>query len=203
MSDAIDKAERFIGRMYTTFVLRDLTFFVSGGLVIGAVANKPIVQSLDDNILLSENLWLVVIAFLGVSYVLGMILQEGARIPLEYLSKKWIKIETDEEESEEELVSRLEEIYQEGCKEETRFGIERILFLKQIGSTQFSSTLILLILCINAKQAPWISIFLAMYLLLCAWTYIYKSRQQEQILRSLEQRFITHKSGLEIDFWEY
>jgi len=189
MSEAIDKVERIIGRMYTAFILRDLTFFVSGGLVIMAGANNTIDEWGLLLCKISDHLWLAIIPFLAISYVLGVILQEAARIPLEYLSKKWIKCKIGKEESTDELVARLEKIYQKGFEEETKFGIERILFLKQIGSTQFSSiAIIMLIVCLRDVQVEWKVKFLVDgYLLLCAWMYVDKSRQQEQILRSLEK----------------
>ncbi|MCH8340177.1 MAG: hypothetical protein IIA51_01285 [Chloroflexi bacterium] len=42
MSDPFDSVERIIGRLYTAFILRDLTFVFAGGFVLSVASRHPI-----------------------------------------------------------------------------------------------------------------------------------------------------------------
>ena len=47
--------EKLVGRLYTAFVARDLTFFISGGLVIAVIVDKPFLDSIANAISQDKN----------------------------------------------------------------------------------------------------------------------------------------------------
>jgi len=183
-----DGLEKLIGRFYTAFVLRDLTFFASGGLVIASVLPTPvdtIAGTLTRNISFQ---WLGLPAFLALSYVLGVLLQELVRVPLEPLSSWWIKKKRKRSEPPGRLVVRMEEVYRKRSLH-TALGVERVLFLKQVAATQSSALFLLALLRFAggnlAMPLPW-WVFLLISL---AWSamYVDKSLQEDDILVGLEQ----------------
>jgi hypothetical protein len=190
MSDIVDSLERAAGRLYTAFVMRDLTFFISGAAVI-VVLDPSILKHLGNNLCLNSKFyWITFLAFLAISYVLGIILQEAIRTFMEPLSRKYIKCRLSKSESKDELVVRLERIIKNGCSDHTIRGLERILFLKQVGGTQFSALLTILIIFIIRIGICRISagyfVLLISGLLISGWMYLNKSLQQEKILTGLE-----------------
>lgn len=206
-----DAVDRVLGRLYTNFILRDLTFFVSGGIVIVFAVNKPF-EEIGDIFALNENfVWIIIPAFLAVSYVLGVLLQEAARlIILERASERYIDKRSNEllkskaYDRRETLVVKMERLIKEGHSEYTRNGVERILFLKQIAATQFSAigaVIILLVLRFLGNTAlllrhPFqflgsgLLIYIKISILLvgmglCFWMYRYKAHQQERVISGL------------------
>jgi len=190
MSDIIESTERLIGRLYTAFVLRDLTFFISGAIVIVFWIDSPLEHLADILEVVPRFYWFVIVAFLALSYVLGIVLQELVRTFLEPLSRCYIRSRLKKPELNTELVARMDRLIKKGCSEHTIRGLERILYLKQIGSTQFSALLMILLSYIFQVRSSGITapvlIILIVGLLLCKWIYLDKSLQQEKILRSLE-----------------
>jgi hypothetical protein len=190
MSDIVDSVERAAGRLYTAFIMRDLTFIISGAIVIVVVAPSALERLADVLSLSSKYYWFAILTFLAVSYILGIILQEAVRTFMEPLSRKYIKWRLKNAESKDELVVRLEKIINDGCSDHTLRGIERILFLKQVGGTLFSSLLTILIIFairIRIYRIPSQALLIIVGgLLLCGWIYLDKSFQQEKILSSLE-----------------
>ena len=152
MAQTQETIDRIIGRLYTNFILRDLTFFVSGAIVLVVAVPKPL-KLLSQKLPIDRGLyWVAVLAFLAISYVLGVLLQEVARFPLDkaskwYNEKKFSDIQTKPrkkivlDDLKGELVVKLEKIYRLSTQpnERTINGLERILFLKQIAATQFSA----------------------------------------------------------------
>jgi hypothetical protein len=190
MADIFDSVERAAGRLYTAFIMRDLTFFISGAIVIVVVAPSAL-ERLTDFLSLSPKFhWFSILAFLAISYVLGIILQEAVRTFMEPLSREYIKRRVKNAESKEELVVRLEKIIKDGCSDHTIRGIERILFLKQVGGTLFSALLTILVVFVvrcRINRIPSEGFLIVIgALLLCGWIYLDKSLQQEKILSSLE-----------------
>jgi hypothetical protein len=190
MSDIIDSIERAAGRLYTAFIMRDLTFFMSGAIVIVVISPSALERLTEILSLSSKFHWFSILAFLAISYVVGIVLQEAIRTFMEPLSRRYIKWRLKNEESKHELVFRLEKIIKNGCSDHTIRGIERILFLKQVGGTLFSALLailvILLVRCrINEIPSGGLLVIIGA-LLLCGWIYLDKSLQQEKILSSLE-----------------
>jgi hypothetical protein len=199
MPDVIESVERAFGRLYTAFIMRDLTFFISGAIVTVVVAPSAL-ERLTDILSLSPKFqWFSILAFLAISYVLGIVLQEAVRIFMEPLSREYVKRRMKYAESKDELVVRLEKIIKEGCSDHTIRGIERILFLKQVGGTLFSALLaILVIFAIRCRinglpTEGWLTGIGA--LLLCGWIYMDKSLQQEKILSSLESNGNSEDKG--------
>jgi len=190
MADIFDSVERAAGRLYTAFIMRDLTFFISGAIVIVVVAPSAL-ERLTDFLSLSPKFhWFSILAFLAISYVLGIILQEAVRTFMEPLSREYIKRRVKNAESKEELVVRLEKIIKDGCSDHTIRGIERILFLKQVGGMLFSALLTILVVFVvrcRINRIPSEGFLIVIgALLLCGWIYLDKSLQQEKILSSLE-----------------
>jgi len=199
MPDVIESVERAVGRLYTAFIMRDLTFFISGAIVIVVVAPSALERLTDIRSLSPKFHWFSILAFLAISYVLGVVLQEAVRIFMEPLSREYVKRRMKYTESKDELVVRLEKIIKEGCSDHTIRGIERILFLKQVGGTLFSALLTVLVIfafrC-RINRLPiegWLTGIGA--LLLCGWIYIDKSLQQEKILSSLESNGNSEDKG--------
>jgi hypothetical protein len=180
--------EKLIGRLYTAFILRDLTFFVSGGLVIIACLPKPvdmISRAMSDSDALQ---WLGIPAFLALSYVLGVLLQELVRLPLEPLSDWWVRRKRRGRDAPGRLVVRMEEVYQDRSLY-TALGVERVLFLKQVAATQCSALAILTVLSGLGYhlilQLPWWLLLLVSL----AWAAMYldKTLQEDDILVGLKE----------------
>ncbi len=165
MAKAIDAVERLIGRLYTTFVLRDLTFIFSGAVVLTFAIGKPLRLVRMIGRLETGHIWVIALAFLAVSYVLGVLLQEASRlIVLEKRSKANTLGHLHEITSPEEALSgsdpddlkitfvnqqlapKLERLRRLGQGQETLYAIERILFLKQIAATQCPTSIAVFIL---------------------------------------------------------
>jgi hypothetical protein len=109
---------------------------------------------------------------------------------MEPLSREYIKRRLKNAESKDELVVRLEKIIKDGCSDHTIRGIERILFLKQVGGTLLSALLTILIIFVVRRRINRIPpeglLIVIGALLVCGWIYLDKSLQQEKILSSLE-----------------
>ncbi len=179
-----DAIEKLIGRMYTSFITRDLTFFVSGGLVIAVALNAPVIDTFAS--VISRNIdffWLAIPAYLALSYVVGILLQEITLILLEHIPNKVKKIKT------EPLIVSMEKI-QHHCSSQTILGLERILFLKQIGATQSITLLVMgVIVLVRNFSSPPIDI-LAMLVVgvgLCVWLFYRMSSMQAEIISALEE----------------
>lgn len=205
MSDAIEAVGKFIGRLYTNFILRDLTFFVSGGIVIVLVLNNPLKELKHYFVRNGDISWVVVLVFLAISYVLGVLLQEAARIPLEKASKWYNDKKFPDDDWEGELVVKVEELLRmkHRLDDLTLNGLERILFLKQIAATQFSAMGAVIVILkvrffcdIGLMRHPmrffydglvlWGKIaILILGMALCFWMYLDKARQQEEIILDL------------------
>lgn len=183
-----DGFEKLLGRLYTAFVLRDLTFFASGGLVIASVLPTPVDTIAGALTHLVSFQWLGLAAFLGLSYVLGVLLQEFVRVPLEPLSSWWIKRKRKRPVPPGRLVVRMEEVYRKRSLH-TALGVERVLFLKQVAATQSSALLVLGLAHLAGGKLsiplPWWAFLLTSL----AWAamYVDKSLQEDDILVGLEE----------------
>ncbi len=87
MAGAIESIQKFFGRPYTSFILRDLTFFVSGGIVLFLAIQEPGDLITDYLRLNDKTSWIGILIVLALSYIIGVILQEGARLLLEPASE--------------------------------------------------------------------------------------------------------------------
>lgn len=181
-----DGIGRLLGRLYTAFILRDLTFFVSGGVVLAAIIQEPIDEGSSALSAQNDFSWIGIPIFLALSYVVGLLLQEIVRIPLEPLSNRWIRVRRGRSVTGERLVVRMERVYRTNMPN-TALGVERILFLKQVAATQFSAMGALAILtATNATTLfdvpPWAFIAISV-----VWAYVYfdKTLQEDDILIEL------------------
>ena len=77
MSDPFDSVERIIGRLYTAFILRDLTFVFAGGFVLPVACRHPFEPFIVMFYLPAEHWWIGLVIFLLTAYVLGMALLES------------------------------------------------------------------------------------------------------------------------------
>jgi len=192
MADIFDSVERAAGRLYTAFIMRDLTFFISGAIVIVVVAPSAL-ERLTDFLSLSPKFhWFSILAFLAISYVLGIILQEAVRTFMEPLSREYIKRRVKNAESKEELVVRLEKIIKDGCSDHTIRGIERILFLKQVGGTLFSALLtILVVFVVRCRINRELFCSVVGY----TWTNLSSKRKYSQALKPVVMMKTMHRSN--------
>ena len=92
--------------------------------------------------------------------------------------------------SPDEMVVRLDGIIRAGCSEHTILSLERIQFIKQIGSTQLSALLsIVVLIALGVHEyvfSPLLVLALLIGVLLTLWIYLDKSLQQEKVLWGLE-----------------
>jgi hypothetical protein len=184
----IDGIERLIGRMYTAFVARDLTFFVSGGLVIAIAIGGPFLDPFANAISADRNFhWLAIPTYLAVSYILGVLLQEVTLLIFEHIPN-WYKTRTGQvTQRSDPLIVRMERLHQQ-CSPHTILALERILFLKQIGATQLP-TLIIVGAVLWVRNPPWFTIgmrvILAVLAFLCFWLFYRMSKLQPRIISGL------------------
>lgn len=183
MSDPLDSVERIIGRLYTAFILRDLTFVFAGGMVLAVASRHPIETFIELLSLPSEQWWIGLLIFLLAAYVLGMVLQESVRWFLVPASKIFMEWRLPRSISTDEMVVRLDRIIKAGCSEHTILAIERTQFIKQTGSTQLSVLLSIAVLVASRVHGYVFSGLLVLALftgvLLTSWIYLDKSLQQE------------------------
>lgn len=185
-----DGIEKLIGRMYTAFVARDLTFFLSGGLVIAAVFGAPVFDSFTGAISLDKDrYWLAIPVYLAVSYTLGVLLQEITLLLSEHIPN-WVKARKRKDyQLPDPLVVQMETLFQT-CSPQTMLGLERILFLKQIGATQFPALIIVGVALWIRNPSPstlGVLVPLAILAALCLWLFYRMSKQQERIIIGLQQ----------------
>jgi hypothetical protein len=129
----IDEAEKLVGRLYTTFIMRDLTYVISGGLVIGVVLAPLGVIDLE-----SANPWLVVPAYLVCAYVMGLLLQETAVL---VRLMRMVPRQRESDEGSNNYIILMDDIHQH-CHPNTVLMIERVVFLKHFGATLGSALLV-------------------------------------------------------------
>jgi len=184
-----DTVDRFIGRLYTAFILRDATFLISGATVIAVALPQPV--SALSKVLGTEtsHSWLAVAAFLGLSYVSGVLLQEGARWPLDKASHRYITWRNKKDPSSDRTIVRMQRVHKSGAIEHTIHAIERLIFLRQVAATVLSALVVTTaILLIGSSAAArewqfWLGAVTA--LVLCVGTYLDKSRQLEDVFGQL------------------
>jgi hypothetical protein len=197
MSTVLEAIDRLISRLYTAFILRDLTFLVSGAMVITIAFPKPLERLATVLSLHHDFPWLSLIAFLALSYVLGVVLQELARFPLEWIANLCIEFMTNIEKNRciaEVKLFLLEKSQPSDhvIPDEVKRSIERIAFIKQIGGTQASALLAVLVICIFRPGAfrvhPILIAALIFGILLCSAIYVCKSLQQAENLEALKNK---------------
>lgn len=181
--------DRVIGRLYTAFILRDATFLVSGSIVITVVIPKPLdalAQTLGTGY---QHFWLAVLAFLALGYVLGVLLQECVRWPLDRLAHWYIRRRAKRSPSKDRIVVRMQRVYEAKAGEHTVHGIERLLFLRQIAATQLSA-IVVMFLVFLLRQSPilqgypfWLGFLLGLFI--CIGTYLDKSLQLDDVFIQL------------------
>jgi hypothetical protein len=181
--------DRVIGRLYTAFILRDATFVISGGIVLTTAVHQPL-QALALVLGGRSSLsWFVVVTFLGLSYVLGVLLQEGARWPLDKASHRYIKWRSGKDPSKERSIVRMERLHQANTSEHTIHAIERLVFLRQVSATVLSAVFAVTgVLLVGSAQGlrawqAWLALVLGA--ILCVGTYLDKSRQLEDVFNQL------------------
>ncbi len=184
-----DKVEGLIGRLYTAFIARDLTFFVSGALVIAVVVQQPLDQ-ITKTLSISGELppWISVAALLALSYVLGAILQEAGRLILEPMQCLYVRSRGEVPPDSPEIVRR-DALRKRVHSEQTYLAIERLVFLRQVAGTQFSSYVAILI-ALRLPGAPTCIPPLLVPLLgfgagICIWVYLDKSHGLERVMSGL------------------
>ncbi|MCH8876698.1 MAG: hypothetical protein IIA89_07715 [Chloroflexi bacterium] len=191
MSDPVDSVERIIGRLYTAFILRDLTFVFAGGMVLSVASRHPIETLIELFSLPAEQWWIGLVIFLLAAYVLGMVLQESVRWFLRPASKRYIQWRLGKSISNGQMVVRLDRIIRADCSEHTMLAIERTQFIKQTGSTQLAALLSIAILVALKVHGYAFSGLLLLALpigmILTSWIYLDKSLEQEKILSGLEK----------------
>jgi len=183
----------FLDKMYENFLARDLTYIFAGGLLLTNInyACNINIKFFFDYI--TANLFKFII-FMGVSYFIGIIIQEGL---------SFINIKTKSEKNFYIINTRAEipTPYTNYCTLITdikkHFGLttlkelERIVYLKQIGSaigaSFFLSSLILLIpLFKHCRLINFILFFThILFTIICLKENRYKSKQQNDALKAL------------------
>ena len=189
----MEALERLIGRLYNLFIMRDLAFLISGGLVIGALIIP--FQIKDWLINGNGNPWIVVPAYLAIAYVVGLILQEAALFFLRCCDKT--------ERDNQYLAVLMEDIHQH-CHFNTVIAIERILYFKQIGSTFCGSLPVIFVVLLAYKLTgvtnwdwwpqllvPLITMLLGF--LICISIYFRFSRVETEVIRLLRENMNSNK----------
>jgi hypothetical protein len=183
----VEALERLIGRLYNSFIMRDLSFLISGGLVIGILIIPFKIK--DWLISGNSNPWIVVPAYLGIAYVVGLILQEAALL--------FLRRRDQTEEDNHYLAVLMEDIHQH-CHFNTVIAIERILYFKQIGSTFCGSLPVIIVVLLAYRLSgvidwdwwpqlliPLIITFLGF--LVCISIYFRFSGVETEVIRQLRE----------------
>lgn len=123
------EADKFLGGLYSMFITRDLTYIVSGGLVIG-IAGIPFI-SID--LMASTIPWYILLIYAACSYILGLLLQETA-VFFKIMQMEPKQIESDGSTKKINYIILMDDIHQK-CHPQTILKLERYIYLKHFGAT--------------------------------------------------------------------
>lgn len=181
--------DRLLGRLYTVFILRDATFLVSGGVVIATAISHPLDAMSGFLSTDTDVSWFALIIFLALSYVLGVLLQEGARWPLDFVARMYVKWRTKKTPSPDRSIVRMERVHEADVSEHTVHAIERLIFLRQIAATQTSTVIAVLAILVLREGHLYLSGpvwgAVVLFFIICVGTYLDKSRQLEEVFSQL------------------
>lgn len=136
MAEVVEQIEKFVGRIYTHFIYRDL-IYIGGGILILAIPLKVYWASFEPT---KQTWWLIVVAALA-AYALGFFAQEfGVTIRLfrMYPPGNFVDEEVEFIHQRQHIVSKK--------GEEALLGLERIILIKHMSAVLGSSSLITLVM---------------------------------------------------------
>jgi len=177
------RTSELIGSLYEHFVLRDVVYAAGGALVLGSAkyAWDGDVWSGADYVSKSVPLFLL---FLVAAYFVGLLVQEGLTFLKVVKTAAALPVDYEEEEIVRWKISKV-------YGRRTLAGIERTIFLKQVGSTigasAFISYYILLANAFLDKRVLDVPVVIAMAVvtLVCIGENRCKLRQQSESYRRL------------------
>ncbi len=138
MAETLEQIEKFVGRIYTHFIYRDL-IYIGGGILILAIPFKVHWALLEPT---KQTWWLIVAAALA-AYALGFFAQEfGVIIGLVrmYPPGNFVEKEVNYIYQRQRIASKSKE------GEEALLGLERIILIKHMSAVLGSSSLITLVI---------------------------------------------------------
>jgi len=128
-----------VGRMYENFLMRDLTYVVGGSVVLASIK-----YTCDGNLICSINYisqnFLRFIIFITISYFIGLLVQEGILL-IRIKGCKIVETEPTPPHPYNDYLLCMADI-QKKYGGDTIRRIERIIYLKNIGSAIASASLI-------------------------------------------------------------
>lgn len=172
--------DRIVDRLYTDFLLRDTTFIVSGAMTLSVALPTP-VDVLASAISGDKSIrWTGIVAFIALSYVLGVLLQEAARTVLEGIADDHVRLSRPGTTWQRRQVAMIEQLVQRGVSGLTVRGLERLVFLRQVAATQnatYAAILAILAVRVGLCSALWAAGLMVPAMILTAYIYCDKSLQ--------------------------